>query len=96
MQQCIDRLNRVVQENIISMGLVKAFCRQKQQKEVFADSNGRVFETSDRAMGLSILSSPLGNLILYLGTVLLYWYGGRDVMAGSPLRGPAFRTLQPT
>ncbi len=83
MQQCIDRLNRVVQENIISMGLVKAFCRQKQQKEVFADSNGQVFETSDRAMGLSILSSPLGNLILYLGTVLLYWYGGRDVMAGA-------------
>ena len=79
----LDRLNRVVQENIISMGLVKAFCRQKQQKEVFADSNGQVFETSDRAMGLSILSSPLGNLILYLGTVLLYWYGGRDVMAGA-------------
>lgn len=83
MQQCIDRLNQVVQENIIAMSLVKAFCRQKQQKKVFTDSNAKVFKTSDRAMGLSILSSPLGNLILYLGTILLYWYGGQDVMVGT-------------
>lgn len=82
MQQSIDQLNQVVQENIIAMGLIKVFCRQKQQKAVFAESNGQVFRASDQAMGLSILSSPLGNLILYLGTVLLYWYGGRDVMMG--------------
>lgn len=83
MQKCIDKLNRVVQENIIGMGIVKAFCRQKQQKEVFAESNEAVYVSSDRAMGLSILSSPLGNLILYGGTVLLYWFGGRDIMAGN-------------
>lgn len=83
MQQCIDKLNRVVQENIIGMGVVKAFCRQKQQEEVFTASNQAVFQASDRAMGLSILSSPLGNLILYAGTILLYWFGGRDIMVGN-------------
>ena len=83
MQRCIDQLNRVVQENIIAMGLVKAFCRQKQQKEVFDESNDQVYAASDKAMGLSILSSPLGNLILYGGTVLLYWVAGNDIVAGS-------------
>lgn len=83
MQTSIDKLNRVVQENIIGMGVVKAFCRQKQQKKVFAESNQQVFYASDKAMGLSILSTPLGNLILYAGTILLYWFGGRDIMAGS-------------
>lgn len=82
MQQCIDKLNRVVQENIIGMGVVKAFCRQGQQKSVFAGSNSEVYEASDKAMGLSILSNPLGNSFLYAGTVLLYWIGGRDIMAG--------------
>lgn len=83
MQQAIDRLNRVVQENIIGMGVVKAFCRQKQQKAAFSGSNQAVFQTSDQAMGLSILSAPLGNLILYAGTIMLYWFGGRDIMAGT-------------
>ncbi len=83
MQQRIDHLNRVVQENIIAMGLVKAFCRQKQQKEILAESNGEVMRSSDKAMGLSILTSPLGNFILYMGTILLYWFGGNDVIVGN-------------
>lgn len=83
MQQCIDKLNRVVQENIIGMGVVKAFCRQGQQKGVFSGSNSEVYEASDKAIGLSILSNPLGNSVLYAGTVLLYWIGGRDIMAGA-------------
>lgn len=82
MQQRIDHLNRVVQENIIAMGLVKAFCRQTQQKQLLAESNAQVMDSSDRAMGLSILTSPLGNFILYMGTILLYWFGGNDVIAG--------------
>lgn len=83
MQQRIDHLNRVVQENIIAMGLVKAFCRQKQQKEILADSNAQVMKSSDKAIGLSILTSPLGNFILYMGTVLLYWFAGNDVIVGN-------------
>ncbi|MDD6024230.1 MAG: ABC transporter ATP-binding protein [Oscillospiraceae bacterium] len=83
MQQCIDHLNQVVQENIIAQGIVKAFCRQEHQKNIMAESNDRVMIASDRAMGLSILTSPLGNFVLYMGTILLYWYGGRDVILGN-------------
>ena len=83
MQQRIDHLNQVVQENIIAQGLVKAFCRQDQQKGLMAERNDQVMVTSDKAMGLSVLTSPLGNFVLYMGTLLLYWYGGRDVMLGN-------------
>ena len=82
MQKSIDNLNRVVQENIIGMGVIRAFCRKKQQTDVFSQSNEQVFRASDQAMGLSILSQPLGNVILYAGMILLYWIAGRDIVAG--------------
>ena len=87
MQRSIDQMNQVVQENIVGIALVKIFGRQKQQKDLFAHSNAMVYTTSDRAMGLSVLASPLGNAILYTGTVLLYWYGGRDIIAGGLMVG---------
>ena len=87
MQRSIDQMNQVVQENIIGIALVKIFGRQNQQKSLFAKSNAQVYTTSDKAMGLSVLASPLGNAILYTGTILLYWYGGRDIMVGGLMVG---------
>lgn len=82
MQKSIDRLNLVTQENLVAIRLVKAFVRQDQQSQRFETENQAVYEASDRAMGLSVLTSPAGNLVLYAATLALYWFGGKLILNG--------------
>lgn len=82
MQLSIDQLNLTTQENLVAMALVKAFVRKNQQVQRFEKDNDTVLAASDKAMGLSILTTPIGNVVLYAATIGLFWLGGHYVMGG--------------
>ncbi len=87
LQEQTDVLNRVTQENLTGIRTVKAYVRQRQQMTLFSQANGGVFRASDRAYGLSAISTPMMTLFTYGAMLVLLGYGGSLVIGGQATIG---------
>lgn len=78
-----DGLNASVQENLIAIRIVKAFVREKHEKEKFEVSAEEVRKAQMRAEKVIILNAPVMQLTMY-GTILaVLWIGGRMIVGGT-------------
>lgn len=82
LQKKIDALNTSVQENLISIRVVKSFVREDYEKEKFKKSNDELMKTALRAIKLVILNMPIMQLIMYGCILAILWFGGGMVTAG--------------
>ena len=82
-----DALNASIQENLISIRVVKAFVRSAYEKLKFKKSNDELMETSMKAERVIILNMPLMQFSTYLCIILVLWFGGDLVMDGTMLEG---------
>ena len=82
MQKRIDAINAVLREQITGLRVVRAFVREQREKERFADVNEALFDTSLRAGRLMALTFPVVMLIMNMSSVLVLWFGAREVEAG--------------
>lgn len=73
MFRMFDRLNASVQENLISIRVVKAFVRGEFEKEKFKASNDALMRASINAARLMVMAQPLLMLLMY-GTILTVTY----------------------
>lgn len=87
LQKKIDGLNTSVQENLISIRIVKSFVRADYEKGKFKKSNDELTATAVHAIKLVILNMPVMMLIMYGCIVAILWFGGNMVMAGSMKTG---------
>lgn len=87
LQKKIDGLNTSVQENLISIRIVKSFVRADYEKGKFKKSNDELTATAVHAIKLVILNMPIMTLIMYGCIVAILWFGGNMVMAGSMKTG---------
>jgi len=87
MQQRLDNLNRVVQENLTGIRVVKSFNRAKEEEKKFEKANGELTDTAIKAMEIITLAMPVVMLILNLAVVAVYWFGGHKVAFGTLLPG---------
>ena len=83
MQRGIDGVNRVMQENLAGIRVVKAFVREDYEKKRFEQVNDNLMNRSIRAMQLVAVARPFTMLILNLGVVGVIWFGGVQVKAGN-------------
>ena len=83
MQHWIDNLNRVIQENLIGIRVVKAFVRTDYEEEKFKDSNDGYTKAAIKAMSLVILNMPVMMFIMNGATLAIIWYGGHMVFFGT-------------
>lgn len=83
MQTGIDTLNAVFQENLAGVRVVKAFTREKHEKQRFDKANDSLTSIMLKAMRLMSVVSPL--MILFMnGTVIaVIFIGGKEVDAAS-------------
>jgi ATP-binding cassette subfamily B protein len=72
MQVKVDNLNRVVQENLIGIRVVKAFVREDYEKEKFHNASDELAAQGVKAAGLVITIMPL--MMLMMNSVVLYIY----------------------
>lgn len=86
-QQKLDAMNADIQENLIAIRVVKAFVRQRYEREKFKKANDELTHANLRAVGVIIAMSPLATIILNAVTLCLYWFGGRMVATGEILSG---------
>lgn len=82
MQKKIDNVNRVVQENLIGMRVVKAFVREDHEKEKFKAVSDDLAAQGARASGLVVTVMPLMMLVLNAVVVFVYYRGGVDAGNG--------------
>ena len=82
MQGAIDNVNRIVQENLTAVRVVKAYVRGDYEKAKFEEGNEKLKEQSQRAFCLAALNMPAMQFVMY-GTILsILWFGGELINTG--------------
>lgn len=82
MQKKIDNVNRVVQENLIGIRVVKAFVREDHEKEKFRTVSDDLAAQGAKASGLVVTVMPIMMLMLNAVVVFVYYRGGVDASNG--------------
>jgi len=83
LQSRVDRVNAIIQENLIGIRVVKSFNRQKHEEGRFKKRNDSLRDTALKALSLVILLMPILNLIIYSTIIAVLWFGGHQVVVGS-------------
>ena len=83
MQTRVDRVNAIIQENLIGIRVVKSFNRQDFEENKFKERNDALRDTALKAISLIILIMPLLNIIIYSTIIAVLWFGGQQVSAGT-------------
>jgi ABC-type multidrug transport system fused ATPase/permease subunit len=83
MQRQWAQLTAVLQENVTGVRVVKAFAREQFESEKFAEENRQYLERNITATRLQALVYPLMLFIAAIGTVLIIWFGGMEVIRGT-------------
>lgn len=87
MLQKYDNLNASVQENLISIRVVKAFVRSVYEKAKFKQSNDALMQASLKAEKIVIFNMPIMQLASYFCIITILWFGGNMVIGGTMLTG---------
>lgn len=83
MQGSVDHVNRIIQENLIAIRVVKAYVRGDYEVNKFKDGNMNLQNSSERSFSLAALNMPALQFVMY-GTILsILWFGGNLVMIGN-------------
>lgn len=82
MQKKIDNVNRVVQENLIGIRVVKAFVREDREKEKFHKASDELAKQGAKAGGLIVTVMPI--LMLMMNVVIVYIYYKGSIDAANP------------
>lgn len=82
MQKRIDAINSVLREQITGLRVVRAFVRERREKERFGVVNEELYDTSLRAGQLMALTFPVVMLIMNMSSVAVLWFGAREIETG--------------
>lgn len=79
MQKKIDNINRVVQENLIGIRVVKAYVREDREKDKFHEASDDLAKQGSKASGLIITVMPIMMLLMNFVIIYIYYKGSIDV-----------------
>lgn len=83
MQKLIDKLNLVSREIITGMPVIRTFCTEEYEEKRFDKANRRLTKTNlfvNRLMGIMM---PSMMLIMNIISVLIIWYGAKEIDLGN-------------
>jgi len=82
MQDRIDRVNRVLREQITGVRVVRAFVREPQEEERFAEANEGLTSTSLSLGRLQAAMFPTMTVIVNLSSIAVLWVGADLISEG--------------
>lgn len=82
MQGAIDLVNRIIQENLTAIRVVKSYVRGDYEIQKFEQVNTNLRDTAQHAFGLAALNMPAMQLVMYSTILCILWFGGRLVTVG--------------
>ena len=77
LQKAMDKVNRVMQEYLIGVRLVKAFGTYDEERERFRDANSTLMQRGISSQIVITMISPILNFTVGVGTVLVIYIGSR-------------------
>lgn len=94
MQKRIDRLNKVVREQLTGIRVIRAFVREPLESERFRTANGELADTATTVGRWMAALFPFVGLILNLSSVGVMWFGAFRVESGAIQIGQLTAFLQ--
>ncbi len=82
MQERIDKINRVVREQITGIRVIRAFVRDEHERERFAVANTELMDVSLAVGRLMALMFPVVMLVVNVSSVAVLWFGGHRIASG--------------
>lgn len=83
MQGAVDLVNRIIQENLIAIRVVKAYVRGDYEISKFKEGNMNLQNSSERSFSLAALNMPALQFVMYGTIISILWFGGNLVMIGN-------------
>jgi len=83
MQERIDKINRIMREQITGVRVVRAFVRDTSERERFEVGNSGLYEVGLGTGRLMALMFPAVLLVLNFSSIAVLWFGGHRVADGS-------------
>ncbi|MEV0620073.1 ABC transporter ATP-binding protein [Nonomuraea sp. NPDC050404] len=83
MQERIDRINQVLREQITGIRVIRAFVRDRHERERFAVTNEALTDVSLKVGRLMALMFPSVMLVVNVSSVAAVWFGGHRIADGA-------------
>ncbi|NLJ54321.1 MAG: ABC transporter ATP-binding protein [Intrasporangiaceae bacterium] len=94
MQDSVDRVNRILREQITGVRVVRAFVREDVERERFAAAN-EIYTGAAVSVGkLMALAFPIVMVILNVSSAAVLWFGAHRVDTGQVEVGALFAFMQ--
>lgn len=93
LQEKLDRVNNVMQENVSSSRVVKAYVREKYEQDRFEEANGGLVGTQLDILLLFSYMTPIMNIILNASIVAVIKVGAIQVAAGGVTPGEVMAAI---
>ncbi|MBA4603370.1 ABC transporter ATP-binding protein [Thermoactinomyces mirandus] len=82
-----DKLNKVVQENLRGIRVVKSFVRENYEKNKFHSVSRAIFKDFSRAEKILAFNGPLMQFSIYTGILLISWFGAKMIVSDTMTTG---------
>ena len=82
-QERLGGLNTILQENLSGVRVVKAFAHEPYEWQRFDAANQTLYSINVQAARAFAFNLPLVFTMAGLGTVIVWWYGGLQAIAGA-------------
>ena len=83
MQRALDRVNAIVQENLIAIRTVKSYVKGDSERRKFGEVNEAFRESSQGAFHYAVMNMPAFQLVMYATILLILWFGGGFIHTGA-------------
>ena len=83
MQEAVDLVNRIIQENLTAVRVVKAYVRGKYEIGKFGEVNTNLQTQSERAFRLATTNMACMQFVMYATIISILWFGGGMIRVGS-------------
>lgn len=83
MQKALDKVNAIVQENLVAIRTVKSYVKGKRESQKFSEVNQAFRASSEGAFHYAVMNIPAFQLVMYATIVLILWFGGSFIHTGT-------------
>ncbi|RDW18294.1 ABC transporter ATP-binding protein [Oceanobacillus arenosus] len=81
-QQNVDNVNRVMQENLVGMRLIKAFMRRDYEESRFDEVNESLANTTKTTFRMIEASMPVLLFVMNVSLIIILWFGNIQIGTG--------------
>ena len=83
MREQYGSLTSVLHEAIAGIRVVRAFAREDFERKKFTSKNDKYFQTALASAKIRAVYIPLVGFLIGLGIIIIFWYGGFEVIMGT-------------